>query len=293
MADYHHGQTPLQPLPPPRPLHVDARQVSHARLRHRREIPLLILAGCITVGVFAYWIVLQVQDKEATGPMALVPVLIVFPFIAAWILRLQYWSVIGNAVEVHPGQFGDLYAQYVDLGREMGLAQLPRLYLANGNGALNAFASKCQVRKSFVVIYSDLLDLMYEHGDVNGVRFILAHELGHVKMGHVNIWRFLLNLIPNYLWIGRSVTRAQEYTADRVAMHYAPEGAPSMMALFAGKRLYRRVNVGEYFRSFDNHRVGFFGRMAMLLSTHPQGHRRMRALYEMHTKGLDHHGRMW
>lgn len=253
---------------------------------------MLVLAAVVNVAAFGYWVSLLVQDKDPTGIMALVPGLIVLPFIMAILIRLSYWQVIGDAVEVHPTQFADLYAQYFDVAAEMGLSEVPRLYLANGNGALNAFASKCTVRKSFVVIYSDLLDLMYEHGDVNGVRFVLAHELGHVKMKHVAIWRFVLTVIPNYLWIGRSVTRAQEYTADRVAMHYAPEGAPSMMALFAGKRLYRRVDIDAYFRSFDNHKIGFWARLSNVLSTHPQGHRRMRALYEMHRNGLDHHGKM-
>lgn len=253
---------------------------------------MLILAAIVTAAVFAYWVSLVARGEEATGPMALVPALIALPFLFALLIRFMYWQTIGNGVEVTPRQFGDLHAQYLDLAAEMGLTEVPRLYVVNGNGALNAFASKCTVRKSFVVIYSDLVDLLYEHGDMNGVRFVLAHELGHVKMRHVAIWRFVLNVIPNYLWIGRSVTRAQEYTADRVAMHYAPEGAPSIMALFAGKRLYRRVDLEEYFRSFENHKIGFWARLSNILSTHPQGHRRVRALYEMHKDGLDHHGKM-
>jgi Zn-dependent protease with chaperone function len=284
--------TPEQPLPEPRPLERTATTVSNRRLRHRREIPMLVLSALVTIGAFAYWISLLAADKEVKGPAALVPIVLVAPFLLAVLIRFNYWQVIGDAVEVTPKQFGDLHAQYVDVAAEMGLTKVPRLYLANGNGVLNAFASKCTVRRSFVVIYSDLLDLMYEHGDVNGVRFILAHELGHVKLNHVAIWRFVLNVIPNYLWIGRSVTRSQEYSADRVAMHYAPEGASSMMALFAGKRLYRRVDMHAYFESFDNHKIGFWARVSNLASTHPQGHRRMRALAKMTTEGLDHHGKM-
>ena len=253
---------------------------------------MLVLAFFVTLGSFVYWLALITAKKEATGPAALVPALIALPFLFALLIRLQYWQTIGDGVEITPKQLGEIYEQYADLGREMGLEVLPRLYLVNGNGTLNAFASKCTLRKAFVVIYSDIVDLLYEHGDMNAVRFVLAHELGHVKMKHVAIWRNVLNVIPNYLWIGRSVTRAQEYTADRVAMQYAPEGAPSIMALFAGKRLYRRVNLEEYFASFDNHKIGFWARLSNIVSTHPQGHRRVRALYEMHQHGLDYHGKM-
>jgi Zn-dependent protease with chaperone function len=283
---------PQAPLLARRPLSKTAAPISHGKLRHRREIPMLIFATLITIGGIIYWLSLVTKHKEVKGVAALVPVIFVLPFIIALLIRFNYWQVIGNGVEVTPRQFGDLHAQFLDVAAEMGMEKVPRLYLANGNGALNAFASKCTVRKSFIVIYSDLLDIMYEHGDVDGVRFILAHELGHVKMKHVAIWRFVITVIPNYLRLGFSVTRAQEYTADRVAMHYAPEGAPSMMALYAGKRLYRRVDLSEYFASFDNHKVGFWARVSSLMSTHPQGHRRMRALYEMHQKGLDHHGKM-
>jgi Zn-dependent protease with chaperone function len=283
---------PQAPLLARRPLSKTAAPITHRRLRHRREIPMLIFGTLVTIAGIVYWISLVTQDKEVKGVAALVPVIFVLPFVFALIIRFNYWQVIGNGVEVTPKQFGDLHAQYVDVAAEMGMEKVPRLYLVNGNGVINAFASKCTVRKSFIVVYSDLLDIMYEHGDVDGVRFILAHELGHVKMKHVAIWRFVITVIPNYLRLGFSVTRAQEYTADRVAMHYAPEGAPSMMALYAGKRLYRRVDLTEYFESFDNHKVGFWARVSSLMSTHPQGHRRMRALYEMHQKGLDHHGNM-
>ncbi len=283
---------PQAPLLARRPLSKTAAPIAHGKLRHRREIPMLIFAALITFAGIIYWLSLVTRDKEVKGVAALVPVIFVLPFVFALLIRFNYWQVIGNGVEVTPRQFGDLHDQYVDVAAEMGMEKVPRLYLVNGNGVINAFASKCTVRKSFIVVYSDLLDIMYEHGDVDGVRFILAHELGHVKMKHVAIWRYIITVIPNYLRLGFSVTRAQEYTADRVAMHYAPEGAPSMMALYAGKRLYRRVDLTEYFASFDNHKVGFWARVSSLMSTHPQGHRRMRALYEMHQKGLDHHGNM-
>ena len=253
---------------------------------------MILLAVTITIGAFVYWVSLVQSDKEVTGLPEFVPLILLAPFVLAVLIRFNYWQVIGDAIEVTENQFGDLFAQYRDVAAEMGMEKLPRLYMANGNGVLNAFAAKCTVRRSFVVIYSDLLDLMYEHGDVNGVRFILAHELGHVKLKHVAIWRFVVNVIPDYLWIGRSVTRAQEYSADRCAMHYAPEGASSMMALYAGKRLYRRVDPVAYFASFDDHKIGFWARASNLVSTHPQGHRRMRALWAMQSEGLDHHGKM-
>jgi Zn-dependent protease with chaperone function len=265
---------------------------SPKQLRHRREVPMLIVAGIVDIGAVIYWASLLIQHKKVTGYAAVIPAIFVLPFLIPMLVRLFYWGTISNGVEITPTQFSDLFVQYANLASEMGFTDLPRLYLINGMGMTNAFASKCSLSKSFVVITSDLLDAMYEFGDVNAVRFVLAHELGHIKMKHVSFWRFVLNAIPNQLLIGKSVTRAQEYTADRVAMHYAPEGASSLLLLYAGKRLYRRVNLTEYFRSFETHKIGFWARLANGLSTHPVGYRRMRALWEMTHKGLEHHGKM-
>ena len=130
-----------------------------------------------------------------------------------------------------------------------GMDGLPRLYVSNGNGVLNAYATKCQLTRAYVVIYSDLVDIAYEHGDFSTVRFALAHELGHVKCRHVSIWRQLLHPVARLLFLSPSIFRSQEYTADRVASYYAPEGAMGLSVLYAGKRMYRHMDVDAYFDS--------------------------------------------
>ena len=112
-----------------RSLSKTAAEVSHRKLRHRREIPMLIFATLVTIGGIIYWITLITAKKEVKGVAALVPVIFVLPFVFALIIRFNYWQVIGNGVEVTPRQFGDLHAQYVDVAAEMGMEKVPRLYL--------------------------------------------------------------------------------------------------------------------------------------------------------------------
>jgi peptidase M48-like protein len=71
-----------------------------------------------------------------------------------------------------------------------------------------------------VVLFSDLLEAC---GDNTGARdMIIAHELGHVRAGHLK-WHWTLmpaNLIP---FLGSALSRAREYTCDR----YGRAGAGS------------------------------------------------------------------
>ncbi len=263
-------------------------------LRHRAEVTTLAAAGLLTaVGlVVAAWAALGGIEIPAWASAALIG--LASPFIAGLaIIRFTYWKEIADAVEITPTQLPEIHAAYVEMANSMGLERVPRLYLKNGNGGLNAFASKCQVRRAYVVIFSDLVDIAYEHDDLDGVRFVLAHELGHIHCGHVDLWRLAIMAVPRALFVGRTVTRAQEYTADRCAARFAPEGATSMMALFAGKRMYRRVDLDAYFDSIENHKDGFWLRFANFWSGHAVGFRRMQPLRDIEATGWDVHGRMF
>ncbi len=254
---------------------------------------MLVLAGLLTLAavIAAISALATGVDVPAWATTALIGLLT--PFIAAVvIIRFLYWKEIANGVEITPTQLPELHATYAEMAAQMGMDELPRLYLRNGNGGLNAFAAKCQVRRSYVVIYSDLVDIAYEHGDFDGVKFVLAHELGHIHCGHVDLWRLGIMAIPRALFLGRSVTRAQEYTADRCAAYYAPEGAKSMMALFAGKRMYRRIDLDAYYDSVANHNDGFWMKFANFWSNHAVGFRRMQPLRNIEQTGWDVHGKM-
>lgn len=265
-----------------------------AELRHRWEMPMLALAFALTVAglAVAAWATATGVEVPAWASAAAAGIGAT-AFVAVIFIRFHYWNQIANSVEINAEQLPEIYEAYVHMAERMELSDpLPRLYLANGNGAINAFASKCQVNRSYIVIFSDLVDIAYEHGDFDGVNFVLAHELGHIKCGHVNIRRQAIMAVPRALFLGRSVVRAQEYTADRCAAYYAPAGATSMMALFAGKRMYRHVDIDAYHRSIHAHKEGFWLRFVNFWNDHAVGFRRMQPLADIETTGWDVHGKM-
>ena len=262
---------------------------------------MLVLGGILTVLAVAacIFVILLGMSLSDFGQGVLVGILA--PALAAVAIRWFYWSAITNAVEVTPAQFPEVYTIYHDLAQQMGfrpaaagkgITRLPRLYIKNGNGVMNAYASKCQVSRGYVVIHSDLVDVGYTYQDWEFVRFVLAHELGHIKCGHVDLWRSMIRPVTTALRLQASVIRAQEYTADRVALYYAPAGGKGMIHLYCGKHLGHRVNMDEYFASVHAHKDGFWIKVANFLSDYAVGFRRMAALHEAETKGWDVHGKM-
>ena len=65
----------------------------------------------------------------------------------------------GNGVELSEAQFPDLHAQFVACCDRLQMKVRPQAYVLNGNGGLNAFATKF-LGTQFVVLMSDVVDAM-------------------------------------------------------------------------------------------------------------------------------------
>ena len=129
----------------------------------------------------------------------------------------------GNGVELSETQFPDLHKQFTTCCDRLQMKTRPQAYILNGNGGLNAFATKF-LGTQFVVLMSDVVDAMDKHAD--GVRFYIGHELGHLRMKHLSghLLRWPALWLP---LIGAAYSRARETTCDRhgLACSGSPEGA--------------------------------------------------------------------
>jgi Zn-dependent protease with chaperone function len=189
----------------------------------------------------------------------------------------------GNAVRVSDTQFPEVQRVAAELAREMELDPVPAVYVLQAGGALNAFATKF-LGRSFVVIYSDVLELGFERGE-SALAFILAHELAHIKRRHLT-WRFLLYPAMLVPFLGSAYSRACEYTCDRFGAHFRPSGAvPGLLVLAAGKKLYTRLAGAEFSRQADTDR-GFWVAFAEILATHPNLTKRVRAVLQSETRAV-------
>lgn len=277
---------------------MEKNNITVKKLRYKYEIPMLIIGVIIIIAFTTTLTLLYLLNINIPKWIYMATIGLIVPFITFFTIRYYYSNYISNGIEITNEQLPEIYNMYYDLAIQMGFntkkLKIPRLYLINGNGVMNAFASKCTLRKRYIVIHSDLLDLAYKFDEKNLIKFILAHELGHHLCGHTNIWRSIYTTFLKPLFLDKSLTRTQEYTADRVALYYAPEGAMSMIYLFSGKYMGSKIDLESYFNSIDLHKDNVWLKLNNFLSDHPVGFRRMKVLKEAKEKNnWNIHGRFF
>ena len=91
------------------------------------------------------------------------------------ILRVQ---LTGSNIRVTPDSFCEIHDKVREAGAILDLPKLPEIYISAG-GEINAFTAG--VEKPIVVLTSGAIDLLTE----DELFFVIAHELGHIKSGHV------------------------------------------------------------------------------------------------------------
>jgi len=173
----------------------------------------------------------------------------------------------GNGVELSDQQFPDLYSQFISCCDQLEIKSRPQAYILNGNGGLNAFATKF-LGAQYVVLMTDVVDAMRKHDD--GVSFYIGHELGHLRKKHLSggLIRWPILWLP---LIGAAYSRARETTCDRhgLACCKSPEGAArSLAALAAGVERWKDLDVASYVKQ-TNHTSGFWMSFHELTAGYP------------------------
>jgi Zn-dependent protease with chaperone function len=173
----------------------------------------------------------------------------------------------GTAVKLSAEQHPDLYQRFEHCCRKLEIKELPEIYILEGGGMLNAFATRFFGR-NFVVLLSDIVDALKEEPE--GINFYIGHELGHIRMGHLTgrLWR-----LPVLWWplLGAAYARAQEYTCDlhgRACCADPQAASYALMALAAGSDRWKTSNLARYARQSEENN-GFWGSFHELISTYP------------------------
>ena len=272
----------MQTLPAPHGSHIPMRRF----VRHPREIFALVVA--IMTSVFLLFaafgeVALAMEQDRTPDVYALA---LIFAPVLIWFARGQLWAMQRlNGIKLTPEQFPEAYAMLVDAAGRSGLSYVPDAYVVLGNGAINAGASGHGFRR-FVIINSDLFEVGGASREPDALRFVIAHEVGHIAAGHASYWRILGTLASEWIpVIGSTLSRAQEYTADNYGHILAPQGARSAMATLAGgKYLNRSVDV-DAMADRAVTEPGFFVWVTNALGSHPVLVWRMHALRDRRRPG--------
>src|SRR5579875_2792353 len=206
-------------------------------------------------------------DRAALGALQKVPGLdiVVRKFIELFPERVAYIQNVAQTVRATRTQCPQLYAQLREACAILDVPE-PELYVAQ-NPTPNAMTSGHD--HPYIIVTTGLLDLMNE----DEILAVIAHELGHIKSGHV-LYKtmargisFLVALIGDLtLGVGRLVGRTleatllewdrmSEFTADRSSLLVVqnPQVMLSLMMKFAGSTLFQRdqMDAGEFLKQAD------------------------------------------
>ncbi len=174
----------------------------------------------------------------------------------------------GNGVELSPQQFPDLYAQFEHCCTRLGITKRPQAFVLNGQGALNAFATKF-LGHEFVVLFSEVADAMAAHPD--GVQFYIGHELGHLRMKHLR-GQFLRWPVLWLPLLGGAYSRARESTCDlhgRACSQSPAAAAQALAALAAGSKRWQGINLQAYQQTQLPYASGFWAAFHELTAAYP------------------------
>lgn len=242
-------------------------------LRHEKERNYYTFMLVISAIVWIFGIIAVFAVLIAGLPFILIALLI------SW-LSSQYFKAIifGNSVQVSDKQFPEVNRIVCEYSKELGMTHIPLVFIENGNGNVNAFAVK-MLSKKYIILKSDLVDLMLKRGKMNELAMIIGHELAHHAAGHTAFFRNLL-ILPGRIipFIGAAYGRACELTADRIGYALVGDSLAaqnSLIALALGSQsLADEVDIDRFVEQ-EREIPDFMGFIHKIFSSHPRMTRRV------------------
>lgn len=190
-------------------------------------------------------------------------------------------QIRSNAVKVGPDQLPHIWNLAKKISEKLRLEKQPDVFVITGHGILNAFATKLVFRK-IIVLYSDLVDTLEEGTNSQQLEAVLAHEFGHHALNHTSLKEWFLwpaDIIPIF---ALPLSRAREYSADRVMRELIKDkeiAEKALIKLAVGAKLGKITNIEKYITQ-RREESNLFSWIGEKLSTHPDLPNRIKAIRE-------------
>lgn len=204
-------------------------------------------------------------DRAALEAVKKVPVLdkVFRKFMELGMERMMRIQFMGRAIHVTPKQCHKIYKLFKEAADILDMHE-PDLFLVS-QPEPNAFTFG--VERPFIALHSSLVDLLTEEE----LMAVMAHELGHVKAGHVlyrSIAWFLAQVAARVLGLGGLASvglmaalfewsRKSELTADRAELLVIQDVNVCLtlnMKLAGGSRtVYEQINADEFLKQGDRY----------------------------------------
>jgi Zn-dependent protease with chaperone function len=183
-----------------------------------------------------------------------------------------------NAIRVSEKQLPELHRVVLRCCERLGTPPLD-VYVMQHN-IWNAFAMKIWGRR-MVVLLSGAVDSILLKGNLQQMAWLVGHELGHHRAGHLDFTRKLANLGDWCIWLKLWYSRRAELTCDRAGLYCAGSLEASQLAMMnatVGAQLAAQASVDEAVRQWHQHRNEFFVKYRTLYATHPHNLARLEHL---------------
>lgn len=261
---------------------------------------LLVISVCVAVLVHARsypgmakqaWKHLQAEaQNEVQNDIPFELQLLVYGIFLLVIVYLAlyyiYAEVRSMSLRITERNFPEVYELIGEYARRLDMKQVPKAYVMQSNGVLNAFSSFLFCRQ-WIEINAEIFEVAYrEFHDMDALGFVIAHEMAHIYYGHATLHYHLLIWFSNNIPIlGAIASRAREYSADRLAQKVTgTDGVEAMFMLMVDRHLYKMVDREDYLQEAAQQK-GFFLWLVNLLADHPVLCKRIRALDQMEGSG--------
>ena len=179
----------------------------------------------------------------------------------------------GNTVRLNENQYSEIYKIVKEQANALELPEIPDVYIAGGH--FNAFVTKF-ARRKYLMLYSEVLETA-ARGEYDVIKFVIAHELGHIKRKHLTkeVWLIPSLFIP---FLKSAHSRGCEYTCDRIGYHFSNKGAfEGILILATGKEVHSKINIDRYIKD-ANQENNFWVWLSEKFLTHPHIFNRMTAI---------------
>ncbi|PID88213.1 MAG: hypothetical protein CSB06_01900 [Bacteroidia bacterium] len=277
----------------------NANEPSIKEFKHKSERILLRLSGILTITVVLLCIPVVLLGGELKAWTYLILTGLLTPIFWKFIVRFRYYKNITDAIQINENQLPELYRLYKEVALKMGFTeesgknQIPPLYVVNGYGIKTFLSSKSAFYENYIVLKDDIANLIYddENNNINALQFIIAHHLAYVKCNLMSSRNVMFYPMMRVLFLHKLFSKAQQYTADRVACYYFPACIENMINLHITANLGERVNIQEYFTNIEKYENNLFLKFANLIKD-GLAYRRIKTLRKAQQQGWDIHGKI-
>jgi hypothetical protein len=263
--------------------------VEEAGLRHPWERAIFFASVLLNLGIMvgAFFLLRTAHDWLREHPLVaktlkhveLLAIAAVFAPPAIVLVRnARRGFILGNTVRVSKQQIPEMYAILEAQCLRLGLDHMPDLHVSDQAIELPAHAYSVWQQEYIVITQRFAEPTPDTNRDV--VSFMLASELGRIRLGHTRWWYELaLAYVIRIPYLRNPMTQVEILSQDRYGAFLEPGAVRGLIAQASGRRMLQVVNIPDYLKQTREY-GGVWAFLSNLTRSTPHVAYRIQALWK-------------